>query len=212
MGHFEPIEVQPPSFALINEAWATAVGNGYFREKLTGSLNCGSWYNFKYNDQMAKAMYPFIKQYLDQGKPMDKALVDKQVEVYETKFPNWIYEWENLLQGRTVMSDNDADFDLIDRKFPYNHQFLYLHDFSLESFDRLVAGGTKFAIIHNDNKRKLDLVKRRFPSLARWDPDARKDFSQALLLPDHTQLIVVNLVSTALEQQLEGPLIPSPAQ
>jgi hypothetical protein len=102
--------------------------------------------------------------------------------------------------------------DLIDRKFPYNHQFLYLHDFSLESFDRLVAGGTKFVIIHNDNKRKLDLVKRRFPSLARWEPDARKDFSQALLLPDHTQLIVVNLVSTALEQQLEGPLIPSPAQ
>jgi hypothetical protein len=204
-----PSKYSHAAYALVNEAWATAVGNGYFREKLTGSLNPGSWYNFKYNDQMAKAMYPFIKEYLDQGKPMDKALVDKQVEIYETKFPHWLYEWENLLQGRTVISEDSADFDLIDRKFPYNHQFLYLHDFSSESFEKLERGGTKFVIIHRDNKRKLDLVKKYFPALARWKPDPKSDFSQAHMMPDKTQLIIVNLVTTTLEQQLSSPISPS---
>jgi hypothetical protein len=85
------------AYALLNESWATAVANGYFREKLVGSLNPGNWYNSKYISGMAKAMYPFIREYLEAGKPMDKALVDKQVEMYETQFPEWLTEWENVL-------------------------------------------------------------------------------------------------------------------
>jgi len=195
-----------PSYALLNEAWATAVANGYFREKLVGSLSTGSWYNFKYNDQMAKAMYPFIKEYLEQGKPMDEALVDKQVEIYEKQFPGWLYEWENVLQGRTVMSDQPADFDLIDRKFPYTHQFTYIHDFSSDSFESLARGGTKIVIIHDDNKRKLGLVKKYFKSLANWNPDVSKDFAYARMLPDQTQLVVINLVKSTLEQQFNSPI------
>ena len=94
------------AYGLMNESWATAVGNGYFAEKLTGKLNPGSWYNRKYNDQMAKQLYPLIKEYLDRGKPMDKDLVDRYVAIYESKFPEWISEWDNLLAGRFVLSEN----------------------------------------------------------------------------------------------------------
>src|SRR5215212_5243193 len=103
--------------------------DGWFQEKLSGQLSTRSWYNRTYNDLMAKAMYAYIKEYLDTGKPMDKALVDRQVETYETKFPQWIYEWDNLLAGRSVLSEEQADFDLIDRKYPYRHVNVYVHDF-----------------------------------------------------------------------------------
>ena len=106
------------------------------------------------------------------------------------------------------MSDDSSDFDLIDRKFPYVHQQSYLRDFSNDSFDKLVRGGTKFVIIHRDNARRLALVKNRFAALATWKPDAKKDFSYAQMMPDKTQLIVVNLVNTTLEQQLDSQLSP----
>jgi hypothetical protein len=183
------------------------VGNGYFYVKLTGNLLPGSWYGFKYNSEMAKAMYPFIKEYLDAGKPMDKALVDKQVEIYETKFPDWIYAWDNLMAGRTVISDDSSDFDVIDRKFPYRHVQTYLHDFSSESFEKLARGGTKFVIIHSDNRRKLDVVKSHFGTLAEWKPDSNKDFAYAHMLPDKTELVVINLVTMTLEQVFGSAIV-----
>ena len=191
---------------LVQESWATAVANGYFQEKLSGQLSTRSWYNRTYNDLMAKAMYPYIKEYLDTGKPMDKALVDRQVETYETKFPQWIYEWDNLLAGRSVLSEEQADFDLIDRKYPYRHVNVYVHDFSNASFETLKRGSTKVVIVRGDNKRKLDLIKSHFPSLASWNPDPAADFSYVHLTPDKFQLIVVNLVKTTLEQQLDSKL------
>jgi hypothetical protein len=198
------------AYGLLNESWATAVGNGYFAEKLRGSLNPGSWYNWKYNSQMAKEIYPLVKQYLDDRKPMDKALVDQYVAFYETKFPDWIWQWDNLMTGRTVMSENKADFDLIDRKFPYRHAAVYLPDFSESSFQALKKGSTKLIIVSGDNRRKLDLIKSHFPELHDWNPDPHQDFSYAHLMADKWQLIVINLVNGTLDKALESRLESEP--
>jgi hypothetical protein len=194
------------AYSLLNESWATAVGNGYFREKLVGSMNPGNWYGRKYISEMAKAMYPFIKEYLDTGKPMDKALVDKQVEIYETRFPGWLSEWDNLLTANVFLSENPADFDLLRKKFPYIHDTQEVHDFSAESLAKLKKDMTRLIVIHSDNKRKLDLVRTTFPEIATWRPDPKKDFAYATMMRDKRVLIVVNLVSSTFEKQLEKKL------
>lgn len=192
---------------LMNESWATAVANGYFAEKLTGKLNPGSWYNRKYNDQMAKQIYPMLKEYLDAGKPLDKDLVDRYIAVYETRFAGWASEWDNLMSGRYVISENPADFELLDRKFRYRHVSEYYHDFSESSLAKLhEARATKLVVVAGDNERKLGLVKAHFAELGSWQPDAHQDFTYALLLSDGSPLIIVNLVASSLEKQLESKL------
>lgn len=195
------------AYGLMNEAFATAVGNGYFAEKLAGHLNPGSWYGWKYNDQMAKAIYPLIKQYLDDRRPIDKQLADQYVSIYETKFPDWIWNWDYLMEGRTVISENKADFDLLDRKFPYRHAQVYLPDFSESSFQALKRGGTKLIVVSGDNERKLSLIKDHFHELRDWNPDPHQDFTFARLMADKYQFIVVNLVTGTLEQALASGAI-----
>jgi hypothetical protein len=194
------------AYALLNESWATAVANGYFREKLVGSLNPGNWYNSKYISEMAKAMYPFIKEYLETGKPMDKALVDKQVELYETRFPEWLTEWQNLLVAPVILSENEEDFGVIRRKSRSLYPEIRAQDYSAASFEKLKRDYTKVIVVRGDNKRKLELIKTIFPELESWRPDPAKDFTYATMTGDKRVLIVVNLVSSTLEKQLEAKL------
>ena len=194
------------AYALLNESWATAVANGYFREKLVGTLNPGNWYNSKYISGMAKAMYPFIKEYLETGKPMDKALVDKQVELYETRFPEWLTEWENILVAPVILSENEADFGVIRRKSRSLYPEIRATDYSTASFEKLKRDYTKVIVVRGDNGRKLDLIKANFPELASWRPDPAKDFTYARLTAGKRVLVVINLVNTTLEQQLETKL------
>ena len=192
---------------LMEESWATAVANGYFQEKLSGKLNPGSWYNWKYNDLMAKQLYPLFKEYLENGEPIDRPLIDEYVAIYESEFPGWISEWDNLLTGRYVISENPADFDLLATRFPYCPLSKYLPDFSERSFERLQESTTtKLVVVAGDNERKLDLVRSHFHDLESWRPDPKQDFVHARLLSDRTPLIVVNLVNGSLEKVFESKL------
>jgi len=58
-------------------------------------------------------------------------------------------------------------------------------------------------VISKDNKRKLELVRRAFPELKDWKPNAETDFTYPVLLKDGTYLIVVNSVGATTSRQLE---------
>ena len=62
---------------------------------------------------------------------------------------------------------------------------------------------TKIVIISRDHKKKLQLVKNKFPELQRWQPREQADFSYAVFLKDKTYLLVINLVKNTLEQALD---------
>jgi hypothetical protein len=194
---------------LMQESWATAVANGFLREQLTGTLSSGSWYGQKYIDQMAKKLLPLLRPYLSTGKPMDRALVDAYVDIYEHTFLEWLSEWGNLMTGRAVISERPEDFDLLDRKFPYRNAQKYLRDFSDESLGQLRDSRmTKLLIVSRDNAAALARIRRFFPELADWRPDPAVDFTYSVLATDKTRLIVVNLVTGSLESQFNVPLAP----
>lgn len=196
---------------LMQESWATAVGNGFLHERLTGTLNPGSWYGQKYISQMAKQLLPLMRPYLEAGRPMDRALVDAYVNLFERNFRGWLSEWEFLMTGRAVISERSADFDLFDRKFPYRNAQKYLRDFSDASLRELKASRmSKVIVISRDHAAMLDRVRQVFPELASWRPDLNADFAYATMTADKTRLIVVNLVTGNLEALLSAPLPPLP--
>ena len=194
---------------LMQEAWSTAVGNGYLHEKLTGTLNPGSWYGQKYVSQAAKQLLPLMRPYLDSGRPMDRALVDAYIDMFDRTFRGWLSEWEFLMMGRSVISERPEDFDLLDRRFPYRNAQKYLPDFSDASFrDLKAARMTKLVVISRDHAATLDRVRQAFPELAGWQPDLGVDFAYATTTSDKTRLIVVNLVTGNLEALFGAPLPP----
>jgi hypothetical protein len=196
---------------LMQESWATAVGNGFMYERLTDTLKVGSWYGEKHISQMAKALLPLMRPYLNAGRPMDRALVDAYVNLFEHNFRGWLSEWDYLMIGRAVMSERPADFDLIDRNFPYRNAERYFRDFSDASLRELKATQTtKLIIISRDHAATLNRVRQVFPELANWRPDLSVDSVFAVMTADKTRLIVVNLVTGNLGAVLSAPLQPLP--
>ena len=194
---------------LMQESWSTAVGNGFIQERLTGTLNPGSWYGEKHISEMAKQLLPLMKPYLEQRRPMDRALIDAYVNVFERDFRGWLSEWDFLMMGRAVISERQADFDLLDRRFPYRNVQKYMRDFSDASIRDLKATpASKLIVISHNHSATLDRVRKVFPELADWRPDPKKDFAYATMTADKKRLIVVNLVTGNLEGLLSTPLPP----
>jgi hypothetical protein len=191
---------------LTQESWASAVF-GYFGAALQGQPSSGSWYGIRYVDQMAKAVYPQMKEYLDTGHPMDRSFVDAYISTYETSFPGWITEWDNVLIGRIVMTDTPSDLDLLNSKFRYRWETKSVGDFSEESFRQLKeAPLTRLIIVSKDHRARLAQIKNHFPELKDWNADPSRDFAYSKLLSDKRQLIVINLVTSSLAQQLQAKL------
>jgi hypothetical protein len=71
----------PAALALMNEALATAIGNGVLEEKLRGdnfqAYLDQSFYAADDVDAAAKAILPLVRDYLGSNRPMDRQFIDR---------------------------------------------------------------------------------------------------------------------------------------
>jgi hypothetical protein len=190
---------------LLHESLATALGNGYVSGKLNGKLNEGNWYNWKYINLMAKKIYPLVTDYIEKQKPIDKAFIDNYIKIFDDNFSDWLLDLDHIMSGRYVLTDNSEDFKIINRKFPYLSMVEQKEGVSESSIEKMAKRPiTKVVFISKDNKRKLELVKKAFTELKDWKPNAKTDFTYAVLLNDRTYLIVINSVKKTTEEQIES--------
>jgi hypothetical protein len=192
------------AFTLLNESLATALANGYASGQMNGKLNQGNWYNRKYINLMAKKIYPLVTQYIESGKPMDKSFIDDYIKLFEDAFSDWLHDLDFVMEYRSAISDSRADFDVVDKKFPYNQTADYRTPFN-ENVLRGIAESptTKILFISSDHKKHLDLVRSTFPELSGWEPDVMKDFAYSQMLNDKSYLVVINSVNTPVEKLIE---------
>lgn len=189
------------AYLLLNEALATALGNGYVYEQLNGKTDNTDWYNVKYINLMAKQIYPIVKEYLTQNKQIDKNFVDKYIALYDSNFSNWINELDNLFTNRYVITDNADDLNYFNKNYRYTsfHQTQTpINHSSLEQMKETPI--TKVIIVSSDNKNKLSLVKATFPELKNWKYKVQKEFAYTVNLKDKTKLIIVNRHTTTLDK------------
>ena len=143
------------------------------------------------------------------GTPIDQPLVEAYIGLHESRFLDWLSDWEYLMTGRAVIAERQADFDLIDSKYRYRNYATYLRDFSPDSLAKLrEAPTTRLVVVSRDNGKTLALVQAAIPELAGWRPDASRDFTYSVMMRDKRRLIVINLVKGGLEQQLGSALTP----
>ena len=192
------------AFLLLNEALATALGNGYVYGQLNGKEDAGAWYNRKYINLMAKKIYPLVKEYIVKHQSIDRLFVDNYIKNYDDNFSSWISELDNLMTYRYVLADNSEDFTLIDENLPYRSISQSEDTISESSVGKLAkTPTTKIIIVSKENRRKLQLIKQNFNELKNWQPNDRIDFIYSVFLADKTYLVIINSVRKSTKKQIE---------
>jgi hypothetical protein len=192
------------AYQLMNEVLATDLGNGYVYEQLDGKTDTYDWYKRKYINLMAKQIYPLVKEYIDEKKPMDKNFIDKYIQTYEVNFPDWINELDNIMTYRYVLSENENDFTAIGRMFRYRSRTQYDSEITGTSIEKMKETPlTKVIIISKNNSQKLKLIKSKFKELKKWQFKADKEFAEKILLDDKSQLIVINQKESTIESLIK---------
>lgn len=192
------------AYHLLNEALATSLANGYVYEKLNGKADSGDWYNKKYINLMAKEIYPMLNEYLSQKKAIDGNFIDRYIQIYESKFPNWIDEMDNLMAYRYVISENEKDFDVIKQKYRYRSRSEDETEISINALEKMQKSNlTKMIIVSKNNAENLKLIKSGFKELKNWKFNAAKEFKYKILLEDKSQLFIINQKESALKALLD---------
>jgi len=101
----------PLAYEFINEAMATALGNGLAYELVTGKPDEGSWYGDAYIEGLARGIYDKVKEHIQMGVPIDKAFVSHAIATFAERFPHALHEYDNLMSGIVVL----ADWENLDR-------------------------------------------------------------------------------------------------
>ncbi len=102
----------------LNEALATAAGNGWLHWKLTGEANPGEWYSDPVIDRYAKAIAPAVHAALESGATLDEALVADIVAQFERVFPDAWNDPAVVLPHAMLIVDADATSKVeLDRRY-----------------------------------------------------------------------------------------------
>lgn len=206
--HDNPSKCSTYSYLLLNEVLATALGNGYVYEALSGKKDEQDWYNRKYIDQMAKKIYPTVNEYVTQKKAIDENFVNAYIKLYEENYSAWLNEMSNIMCYRYVLTDNISDFSIIDKNFPYASLSQYENEVTEVSLDKMkICPITKIILVSKNNELKLALIKNKFPELKAWKYKSKVDFLYSTFLEDKTQLIIVNTAKNNTEKMLNGMVI-----
>jgi hypothetical protein len=192
------------AYQLMNEALATTLGNGYVYEKLDGKIDNKDWYNKKYINLMAKQIYPLINEYIVQKKPIDKNFIDNYIKLYEDNFPNFINELDNIMTYRYVISENEKDFNTINKMFRYRSRSEYETQLTESSIEKMQKTSlTKVIIVSKNNNDNLKLIKRKFKELKSWKFNSETEFNYKILLEDKSQLIIINQKKSTTEMLIK---------
>lgn len=189
---------------LMNEVLATAIGNGYVTEQLNGKIEEYDWYENKYITAMAKEIYPVVKSYIENKKPMDEAFIKTYVNLYDTKFPQWNNELEHLFAYRYIVADTPNDWQYIRRtyrKYSNNRLGAPISASEIEKAKEFPI--TKILVISENNQKTLNLIKTVFSELQHENFDADKEFIKVYDLQDKTKLFIINRHQSSLEQLME---------
>lgn len=152
-----------PAYNWFNEAMATALGNGWLVEKLTGRIDSTEWYNNNYINRFAHVIYPLVKEYAEAGIMFDGNFVDRCISLFKEEFRGINTEPEHLFTFINMAADTMP-------ASCYNELFKYFRPRSLDcetpltinSLEKVGAGiATKVLVITSDKKQKLTLISEK---------------------------------------------------
>lgn len=159
----------------IDEALATACGNAWAYEQLSGKTDTGEWYNDDYINKYAHAIYPLVKEYMQTAKPLDSIFVVKAIALFSERFPSAYKSYSNLMNRVNLYTDASGGTEFGSINNMVNRYFRVTSSYGsypiAEAMNQLdQATGTQFFIIHANHAANLKLLAARFPQLKNVSP------------------------------------------
>lgn len=93
------------AYGYLNEALATAVGNGWAYSKAKGKIDQDPWYNDQKIEGFSREIYPVVTEYLNSKKTIDQNLIDSVIKAFEKKFPDAVLEFAPSLNELVLITD-----------------------------------------------------------------------------------------------------------
>jgi hypothetical protein len=195
------------AYHYIDEALATALGNGYAYKELAGEIDSADWYNDAYINAYAKAIFPLVEEYVDNKKQMDKAFILKAIDVFKQTFPNAQYDFEPLLMTSDLYFEDDVTKEIDELQTTLHQTFrIYSSNISIPMMDKISLDNiknskeTQVFIIHKNQLQNVAKLKLMFKNLVNLP--AQKNMLVSFL--DKNKRAVVILIAENKAKAIEG--------
>lgn len=158
----------------LNEALATALGNGWAYEKAKGKIDKTEWYHHEKIDGLAQGLYPKVVEYLNSGRSVDKNFVEFAVKTFEEKFPQSLSEFETFMTDIVLLTDGSFSGSK-DLRRDLRKQFRIQSINSSSPIDHEKSKGsieenklsTLFFVVSQKNKKQLESVEGVLPGISK---------------------------------------------
>ena len=170
------------AYSWLNEALATAIGNGWAYAKAKGELNQGEWFHHEKINGFAHALYPKVAEYLNSRKPIDEDFVNFAVQAFEKTFPQAISEYETIMSNLVLLSDGSVGSSR-DLKRALQSQFQIPSIDSASPIDhaeskndiRNKPSATIFLIATRNNRKQIEAIDDVLPGIEKIVKSAAKE-------------------------------------
>ncbi|MGI4993011.1 hypothetical protein ACRXCV_10290 [Halobacteriovorax sp. GFR7] len=157
------------AYTYLNEGLATAIGNGYVFNLLTGKVD-KSWYNNVYIEGFAREMYPLVVDYIKNGKSLNDAFYQKSISSFKKRFPDINERFESLLNKPLVSTIGRLQKEEIEpilrdafRTSGVNYSTPFTHPYTVEDYtDKSMP---LILVVGDWSEKALTSVKKAYPSI-----------------------------------------------
>jgi len=159
------------AYQVLDEALATALGQGWYYKQLKGELDDDIWYSVEQIDNVSKAIYNLVEEYADNDKTLDATFINRYLELYEDKFEDALFEVNSNISNINILRDEFMTNS--NPVFPYFFKNFDMR--SIESFDPIDEQnfldwenmlGTKMIIV-DANSESYDYLSQKIA----WLPE-----------------------------------------
>jgi hypothetical protein len=205
------------AYSYLDEALATACGNGWMYEYITGDPDKGAWYNDDYINTYAHALYPMVKGYIENYKTIDRRFIREAITVFEKQFPEAAFEYNNLLNKVNLYTDADSHQDFILQMNTLQSRYRVTHCNSSYPINderslslAAESEGTQLFLVHSRQKENFEALRKIFPQLS--SVDEKKEAITGFIDSKGRAVIVVNVhgtdrLATAFQKMAEAKKI-----
>lgn len=183
----------------LNEALATACGQGWVFKNMTGKMDTFSWYHDEYIEGFARALYPMVEKYIEQEKSIDEPFIVEAVRLFGVTFPR--ANEDIIKQMNRIHLYFNAE-DAASRSKLQDHLFQFFNISSMSSNSPIIAPEsiedirktqqeTLFFMVDKEADKTFKELKKVLPDLKKKKYDLKKDFALAYSDANNRLIIII---------------------
>lgn len=191
----------------LNEALATACGQGWVHNYLVGEPDPNSWYGDEYIEGFARAIYPMVSDYINNDKSIDEHFINEAIRLFGATFPKAAYDV--IMRMNRLHLYINAEEEAARSKMQQN----LFGSFNISSMStnspisapetlediKKTSTETLVFMIEKDFDKTFETLKTVLPDLKNQKYDLKEDFALAYLDANNRLVVIIKSPSDKVQ-------------